>query len=581
MRLTWHIVWKDVMRLRLALALWAVAFLWEYALGVRLLCGSAPDFSLFERLRLYDFVAFGLQGVIGYVLIAALIHEDPLVGSTAFWPTRPISALRLLGAKLIGCLIIFWVFPVLLALPWWVYCGYRAHDVLNASLYTFYLGLLPLVIGLLIASLTATISRYLAGTFVAVAVVCVGFALADNSDFSHVATMNIPAAWEQSDERVRMLIGLVVVGFPIIAAHQFLARKLVRSLVMVACLLVLILLGAAQRPLDLGHFAADTRWPMPAPDRLPVEMQFKEASLEGFSFGTDADFLKGREKQNVRLQANFAVRNIPDGLYASVQAATLAWTWSDGTQVSTRGWAAWQPTLGMPSHPFVKMPSREWWEWVRAHGYMKGPHIAQTYEEYIKVWNHDPGPNFELAFLVSGELAARILSDPPACAVDISGRLLRWQPSPEFMFTPGNGFGIGAQGFRIRKMEWNSDKNWMDTFAVVHEPDFDDLYYPPVGQSSCWFDVINQNRGESAGTTNSTDSIRIATVVVTWAQGSVRAPSRWKAGQWINDTTLTWFDHATVVGGFGIVAGRFETKVNLSKFTFGPEATPSTPPQQN
>jgi hypothetical protein len=80
---------------------------------------------------------------------------------------------------------------------------------------------------------------------------------------------------------------------------------------------------------------------------------------------------------------------------------------------------------------------------------------------------------------------------------------------------------------------------------------------------------------------NNADSMRIATVVVTWAQGSIRAASRWKAGQWINDTTLAWFDHATVVGGFGIAVGRFEAKVDLSKFTFGPEAAASSRPQQN
>ncbi len=577
MKLTWLIVWKDLARLRLALALWAAAFLWEYALGVRLLAGNIPDLSLFERLRLYDVVAFGLQGVIGYILIAALIHEDPLVGSTAFWPTRPISALRLLGAKLIGCLVIFWVFPVLLALPWWLYCGYGAHDVLNASLYTFYLHLLPLSVGLLIASLTGTISRYLAGTCIAVAVVCVGLALVENSDFSHVASMDIPAAWEQSDVRVRTLIGLVVFGFPAIAALQFLTRKLVRSLVVLACLVALILLGAAQRPLDLGHFAAEVRWPMPAPERLQVEMQFKKASLEGFSSGTDADFLKGREKQNVRVDSIFAVTTIPEGLNPDIRGASLSWNWRDGSRTSTRGWPSWQPTIGMPSHPFRQLPTREWWDWVRDHGNMKGPHVAKTYEEYIKGWN-GTGPNFDLAFLMSGELAARISSDPPSGTADISGRLLRWNPCPEFAFVQGNGYDIGALGIRVRKLEWNSEKNWMEARVVMHEPDFEDLNYRDR-RPSYWFDIINRVRGESAGTMNNADSMRIATVVVTWAQGSIRAPSRWKAGQWVNDTTLDWFDHATVVGGFGTVAGRFEAKVDLNKFTFGPEGAASFPPQ--
>lgn len=105
MNLILHIMAKDFRRLRWALALWAGA-------GVLAVVGmnvSGPPQSTFESLGLVAmFQFFGLS----IALIAAIVQEDGLTESTAFWRTRPISGGRLLTAKLSLIGVLFVVIPV-------------------------------------------------------------------------------------------------------------------------------------------------------------------------------------------------------------------------------------------------------------------------------------------------------------------------------------------------------------------------------------------------------------------------------------------------------------------------------------
>lgn len=109
MNLILHIMAKDLRRLTWALALWAGA-------GVLAVVGtnvSGPPQSTLESLGLVAmFQFFGLS----IALIAAIVQEDGLTGSTAFWRTRPISGGRLLTAKLSLIGVLFVVIPVAMGL---------------------------------------------------------------------------------------------------------------------------------------------------------------------------------------------------------------------------------------------------------------------------------------------------------------------------------------------------------------------------------------------------------------------------------------------------------------------------------
>jgi len=109
MNLIVHIMAKDLRRLTWALALWAGAGLLAIV-GTNF--GGVPQSTL-ESLGLVALVQFfGLS----IALVAAIVQEDGLTESTAFWRTRPITGGRLLTAKL--CLIgtLFVVIPVAMGL---------------------------------------------------------------------------------------------------------------------------------------------------------------------------------------------------------------------------------------------------------------------------------------------------------------------------------------------------------------------------------------------------------------------------------------------------------------------------------
>jgi hypothetical protein len=577
MRLTWHMVWKDLTRLRLVLALWFAVFVLEYALGIRLLCGGAQDFYLFERIRLLDWAVFGLRGVIGYVLVAVLILEDPLVGSTAFWPTRPISRRRLLGAKLLACLCVFWALPVLVTLPWWAFCGYGVHDLVQAFLYTFEQNLIPVAMALMIASLTDTLSRFLAGTLIAVAVVGTGLTvILSSDDFSRVTAVNFHHALELSNARIYQLIGLALAGFAAVITHQFLTRNLRRSLAILTCFAALIVLGGAQRPLDLARFVFEhARWPMPP---LPlvdgVEVESGGTSIFGMgATGTEADFLRGKENENVRLESTFTVKDSPKGLYLSFDSAKFLWSWRNGSDSSESPWLEWQgDSIGMPPRLFAQKPPREFWEWERSHGQMSN---FKTYDDLLKIWGSSQ--NFGFAFFMTGSAVGRALSDPPAGSASLGGYLRRWDPCPEFSLATGKGADVGDQGIRLRDMKWNPKQSRMELTAVIHHPDFEAVANPRPDYKLMWFDAVNRSRSESCRITSTVSApIRIATVVITWARNSIAAPSHWKTDQWVNETTLDWFDGATVVGGFGTNVSRFQTTVSLGKVSLRPPAEASS-----
>jgi len=168
MNLTWHIVKKDLRRLRWPLAGWGTLLLLRIGLGVRLKYGAAPDPVLVERLQNFNNLFLTFQLVVAYVLVSVLIHEEPLLGAGAFWRVRPISGGRLLRAKLLG-LVAFGLVPEVVSLPWWLTNGLSLRDLAWASLETVGLHAVVILAALLVAVLTDGLPRFLAWTLVLIA----------------------------------------------------------------------------------------------------------------------------------------------------------------------------------------------------------------------------------------------------------------------------------------------------------------------------------------------------------------------------------------------------------------------------
>lgn len=109
MKLIWHIIRKDLRRLASTYAGWAVAGI--YLIFYREL--NIVQRSIWDNLgivALFTFLALGIA------LIASIIQEDGSCGANEFWRTRPISAGRMLAAKLTLVLVSFAFIPMAFAL---------------------------------------------------------------------------------------------------------------------------------------------------------------------------------------------------------------------------------------------------------------------------------------------------------------------------------------------------------------------------------------------------------------------------------------------------------------------------------
>lgn len=109
MALTWHILRKDLRRLRWLLLAWLllvalgpIAMVYAPLAVVR----DGTDTAIVTLLSMFGSMATALLSV---VITSVLVHDEPLVGSEAFWLTRPIPRTTLFASKavlLLACIVL-------------------------------------------------------------------------------------------------------------------------------------------------------------------------------------------------------------------------------------------------------------------------------------------------------------------------------------------------------------------------------------------------------------------------------------------------------------------------------------------
>lgn len=160
MKLTWHIVLKDLCRLRWALVMLLALTAAKLGIGVLALRGSttAWNFALGGGLIL------AMELMLRYMLVASFVLGDSLVDVGTDWQTRPISGGRLLVAKLMGLILALVILPLVLLVPWWLHCDFGTEDIAFAL--REYIGwqVVLLLLGLPIAATTGGYARFLLWT---------------------------------------------------------------------------------------------------------------------------------------------------------------------------------------------------------------------------------------------------------------------------------------------------------------------------------------------------------------------------------------------------------------------------------
>lgn len=161
MNLVWHIIRKDIRRHWLGYLIWLGLLMAKVAICAKALTPASADIEWFERLQLFYGLTTVIAVVTGFLLAASFALDDELVGTRMFWATRPISGMRLLVAKATGLAFFFVVVPVLVWVPWWLYCGSGVREIYVSAVMTALTHGLPALLALLIAALTGKSSRFL------------------------------------------------------------------------------------------------------------------------------------------------------------------------------------------------------------------------------------------------------------------------------------------------------------------------------------------------------------------------------------------------------------------------------------
>jgi hypothetical protein len=157
---TWHIFRKDLRRLRWAFVAWIFVIIGHLLLTT---AGAAAETegigvelvvqNLTALIRSVELLMWGL-------LVSWIIHDEPLVGSDAFWLTRPIERGALMTAKLVLAGVVLLFVPLagkLVAIVWF---GASPHDVVLAAPTVLFDQALWVSLLLAVAAVTPSLARF-------------------------------------------------------------------------------------------------------------------------------------------------------------------------------------------------------------------------------------------------------------------------------------------------------------------------------------------------------------------------------------------------------------------------------------
>ncbi|MBW7908843.1 MAG: hypothetical protein H3C50_08000 [Kiritimatiellae bacterium] len=133
MSLLLHHIKKDARHVRWLLGFWIVLVLAE-GLLVGFGAKAAPDDQAAQAaFQIISFVLPVLQFLLLLVMIPFLVHDEPQVGTTAFWFTRPIPRRLLLKSKTLFILVALVLFPIAVELIVMLASHVPLRDVVRVS----------------------------------------------------------------------------------------------------------------------------------------------------------------------------------------------------------------------------------------------------------------------------------------------------------------------------------------------------------------------------------------------------------------------------------------------------------------
>lgn len=312
MNMVLHLIWKDIRHFRWLLVGWAGL------IALQLFAGTTDlwinNYLVYKVVSLFSsaFVPL-LQTIYLAVFICLLIQDEPQIGTTAFWFTRPISRLELFSAKALFMFLLFLI-PSLLAELLLLACH-------GTALYHVTLAIPEIILERLAVIVPCWILTAITPSFAIFALAGIG-AIAFNGIISFVVGLLKLATFMTPDISTISLYqsaGVVVYLLIIIAGtgiiiYQYLTRKTRSSLVFAVILL-----------LSMPAITYSWRWNFLKSKALPVNE--KILNLGNISIQADSNIyasddyklqLFGNRKQSKSIRCRLKVLGLPPEFFTKV-----------------------------------------------------------------------------------------------------------------------------------------------------------------------------------------------------------------------------------------------------------------------
>jgi len=153
-----HLLRADVRRFKLPVAVWLLIQVMDTVYTV-MRPGLAADPLLRPAVDLLQGVLWLARWLGLIVLVPLVVQAHPLVGSDAFWMTRPIAWRALLGSKLVLLGTTFVVLPAVFEVVLMAACGVPFAQIGRVSLQTLLFGALLLAVIMAVSAVTRNLSR--------------------------------------------------------------------------------------------------------------------------------------------------------------------------------------------------------------------------------------------------------------------------------------------------------------------------------------------------------------------------------------------------------------------------------------
>ncbi len=595
MKLTWHIIAKDLRQDKWALGFWVLLFGLHLAVGSAFLNTDGTDLELIDQLRWGSLLLTIFEFTIGYLLALRWVQADDVSGTHMFWVTRPISGGRLFAAKATGLLLVFGLLPVLLWLPWWVNCGLGAREMGWLGVEMFGWQLLVIAPALLIGSLTDDFGRALMWSLLLV-LAMIAWSIIGQARVTELGVNQFirayPGLWFS---RLFVAGVLLVLGFVAIAANQFWTRNFVRSIVRVGVLALLVLGVGRYWVSDFSDAIAGAGDGV-AKESIPdlgdtISLSVKKARLSTFTYksATPSGPLDMRP-----LTVTLAVSGLPEDLVLGGVHAFQELRWNDGSayrspernhsfdlQMET----ALRKRLALPQ-PAADPETIRWGQArvqkTNAERAAKGlPPIEDLWARRLQGLPPEER-NLWIRFPVPDSTVTRLRSQAPGYATLMNATVARWDVAQVVPLMPGSR-GTGAR----RPLRFLSRDDWVvrlvETTAAFPR---EGLFQSRVGRTRpypSYTEIYSANQvtgdmTEVSGRNLVATAITVGGVRLKWLETTL-TPARWIR----NDVSVIkdpdWAEHTRLVVMTPTEVGRFTQEIRTDRLAiqFPPEAPAGTP----